>query len=200
MSKSDSDEDLMLRYRAGDAAAFTVLYERHKGALFRYFTRQTGKSAVAEELFQDVWTNVIRARERYEVRAKFSTWLYSLAHNRLVDHYRRNASGVPLAYDDDPDEPLLEQVADAEFREPDNELERRRLGKRLLQALDTLPAAQREVFLLREEGDLSLEEIAAVTGINLEAAKSRLRYALMKLRRELTAETETRRARIQDRT
>ncbi len=198
MDESASDEDLMLRYRGGDADAFALLYERHKGALYRYFVRQTRPGAVAEELFQDVWTNVIRARERYEVRARFSTWLYSLAHNRLVDHYRRNAAAVPLAQDDDPNDPILDRLPDDDIREPDNELERRRLAQRLLQALETLPETQREVFLLREESGLSLEEIASVTGINLEAAKSRLRYALAKLRRELAAEAEPRRARIQD--
>jgi RNA polymerase sigma-70 factor, ECF subfamily len=197
MDESESDEDLMLRYRAGDARAFATLYERHKGPLFRYFSRLARPPAVVEELFQDVWTNVICSRERYEIRAKFSTWLYRLAHNRLVDHYRRVSAGVPLA-DNDAADSILDQVAEDAIREPDSELERRRLGKRLMQALDTLPDAQREVFLLREESGLSLEEIAAVIGIDLEAAKSRLRYALAKLRRALASEANTNRARVQD--
>ena len=182
----------MLRYRDGDARAFEALYARHKGALYRYFLRQTG-SAIGEELFQDVWMNVIRTRERYEARAKFSTWLYRLAHNRLIDHYRRTAARVPVSYDSDTNETLLESVPDQPFREPDSELERRRLAQRLLAALAALPEAQREVFLLREEGGLSLEEIAAVTDSNLEAAKSRLRYALAKLRLELASVFEPRR-------
>lgn len=182
------DEELMLRYRDGDARAFETLYSRHKGPLYRYFLRLARPAAVAEELFQDVWTNLIRARERYEVRAKFSTWLYRLAHNRLVDHYRRGAAAVPLV-DDDPDDPLVEQVADDEMHEPDSEFERRRLAQRLVELLGTLPEVQREAFLLREESGLSLEEIAAVTGVNAETAKSRLRYALAKLRRDLGAET-----------
>jgi RNA polymerase sigma-70 factor, ECF subfamily len=194
----EPDEALMLRYRDGDVAAFAVLYERHKDSLYRYFLRQTRPTAVAEELFQDVWMNVIRARASYEVRAKFSTWLYRLAHNRLVDHYRRTSTGVPLVHDDDPDDPILEQVADAALHEPDNELERRRLARRLLQALEALPDAQREIFLLREESGMSLEEIAAVLDIKLEAAKSRLRYALAKLRRALASETESNRARLRD--
>jgi len=181
-----TDEELMLRYRNGDARAFEALYTRHKGPLYRYFLRLVRPAAVAEELFQDVWTGLIRARERYEVRAKFSTWLYRLAHNRLVDHYRRSAAQPPTV-DDDPEQPLAEQVADAAWREPESEFERRRLGQRLIELLHALPPEQREVFLLREENGLSLEEIAAVTGVNVEAAKSRLRYALAKLRAGLSA-------------
>ena len=126
--------------------------------------------------------NLIKAGSRYEPRARFTTWLYTLAHNRLVDHYRRQAAGVPISYDDDPDEPLIEQVADRDVHQPDNEFERRRQAQQLLSLLSALPEAQREAFLLREEGGLTLEEIAQATGVNMETAKSRLRYALAKLR------------------
>jgi len=182
-----TDEELMSRYRDGDALAFETLYARHKGPVYRYLLRQCGVAALAEELFQDVWMNLIKARGRYEVRAKFTTWLYTLAHHRVIDHYRRQAAGVPISYDDDPDDtPLVEQVADSETKQPDNELERRRQAQQLLALLCTLPEAQREAFLLREESGLSLEEIAAVTSVNTETAKSRLRYALAKLRLGLT--------------
>lgn len=181
-----TDEELMQRYRDGDVRAFEILYTRHKGPVYRYLLRQCGVAALAEELFQDVWMKLIKARERYEVRAKFTTWLYTLAHHRVIDHYRRQAAGVPISYDDDPDEPLIEQVADSELRQPDNEFERRRQAQQLLALLAQLPEAQREAFLLREESGLSLEEIAAVTGVNAETAKSRLRYALAKLRQGMT--------------
>lgn len=186
MDNAAPDEVLMSRYREGDTQAFETLYSRHKGPLYRYLLRQCGEAASAEELFQDVWFKLIRARERYEARAKFTTYLYHLAHNRLIDHYRRIKTGLPISYNDDPDEPLIEQVAASEAHEPDNELDRRRLGQRLLKQITALPEAQREVFLLREESGMSLEEIAAVTGVNAETAKSRLRYALSKLREGLT--------------
>ena len=182
MDNAASDEQLMNRYRDGDARAFEVLYTRHKGPLYRYLLRQCGVPAVAEELFQDVWTKLIRARERYEVRAKFTTYLYHLAHNRLIDHYRRAKTGVPISYGDDPDDLLIERVADTEARQPENELDRRRQTQRLLAMLAELPEAQREAFLLREESGMSLEEIAEATGVTRETAKSRLRYALAKLR------------------
>jgi len=185
MDNAAPDEELMNRYRDGDAHAFEVLYTRHKGPLYRYLLRQCGAAALAEELFQDVWMKLIGARARYEARAKFTTYLYHLAHNRLIDHYRRARAGVPISYDDDPDELLIEQVADSELLEPDNELDRRRLGQRLLTQIAALPGAQREAFLLREESGLSLEQIAEVTGVTAETAKSRLRYALTKLRQGL---------------
>ncbi|NBR29496.1 MAG: sigma-70 family RNA polymerase sigma factor, partial [Betaproteobacteria bacterium] len=96
-----SDEELMERYRDGDAGAFDLLYARHKGAVYRYMLRQCGDRGVAEELYQDVWMNLIRARAGYAVTAKFTTWLYRLAHNRLIDHYRSRSGGVPVSYDAD---------------------------------------------------------------------------------------------------
>ena len=78
----------MLAYAAGEASAFDALYARHKGAVFRYLRRQTGNAALAEELFQDVWLKLIDARAGYEPRAKFTTWLFTIAHNRLMDYFR----------------------------------------------------------------------------------------------------------------
>lgn len=190
MDDPASDTELMQRYRDGDAGAFDALYARHKGPLYRYLARQVGAS-IAEELFQDVWMNVIRARGRYEARAKFSTWLYRLAHNRLIDHYRRTSAGLPISYTDEHGESLLDGVPDAPRYEPENALARRRLAQRLSDALASLPEAQREAFLLREEGGLSLEEIAAATDVHAETAKSRLRYAVDKLRAALGSAIET---------
>ena len=189
MDESSSNEELMLAYRAGDARAFELLYARHKGPLYRYMLRSTGPAAVVEELFQDVWMSVIRARQRYEVHAKFTTWLYRLAHNRLVDHYRRGRLGAAMA-----DEDAIEGAADEPFREPDNELDRRRLRGEIIEQLALLPHVQREVFLLRHETGLSLNDIAEVTGVDIETAKSRLRYALAKLRRALARHAESGRA------
>jgi RNA polymerase sigma-70 factor, ECF subfamily len=199
MGNAASDEDLMNRYRDGDTRAFEVLYQRHKGPLYRYLLRQCGVAAVAEELFQDVWMNLIRVRARYQVRAKFTTYLYRFAHNRLIDHYRRAKAGVPISYDDDLDEPLIEQVADAAEREPENQFARRRQALQLLDMLAALPEAQREAFLLREESGLSLAEIAEVTGVTAETAKSRLRYALAKLRHLIMPDAGTKRARVRKR-
>jgi len=180
MTSGPSDEELMLAYGAGDAAAFDALYARHRGAVFRYLRRQAGNAAIAEEIFQDVWLRLIDARASYAPRAKFTTWLFTIAHNRLMDHFRANARAALVSYDDDP----IDDVA-ADTPRPDESLARKRDAARLLAAIEALPAAQREAFLLQQEGELSLEEIAAVTGVNRETAKSRLRYAMGKLRVEL---------------
>jgi RNA polymerase sigma-70 factor, ECF subfamily len=189
MDEATSDESLMCRYRDGDAPAFETLYARHRAPLYRYLLRQCRVAAVAEELFQDVWMNVIRARGQYEVRARFTTWLYRLAHHCLIDHYRRQRHGVPLSYGDDPDDDPIAQVAADERTTPDNELDRRRQANRLLELIAELPEAQREAFLLREEAGLSLEAIAEATCVNAETAKSRLRYAVAKLRQGMNRNT-----------
>src|SRR5258705_7391784 len=97
-----ADEELMAAYRDGNAAAFDALYERHRGPLFRYVLRGVKLRAVAEELYQEIWIRVIEARRRYSPTARFTTWLYTIAHNRLVDHWRRKELAVvPGAEEDD---------------------------------------------------------------------------------------------------
>lgn len=178
-----SDEALMLAYREGDAAAFEALYRRWRGRLYRYLLRQCGAAAQAEELFQDVWLKVVNARRGYEAAAKFSTWLFRIAHNRLIDHYRAKGRAEVASYDDDPeDADRVAALPAPAGAQPEAMLERKALAGELLRRIAALPAAQRETFLLSEEGGLTLEEIAAATGVNRETAKSRLRYALNKLR------------------
>ena len=181
----DADETLMLRYRDGDADAFARLYACHKGPLYRYLLRQCGQPAVAEELFQDVWLKLIAARSGYTVQARFATWLYRIAHNRLVDHYRASARGLPLSYADDC--PEWAEIPAPEEVQPEVREDRRRQSERLLELLAELPEAQREAMLLKEEAGLSLEEIAQATGTGRETVKSRLRYALARLRQGLGA-------------
>jgi len=174
-----SDEQLMLDYRDGAAAAFEALYARHRAPLFRFVLRSVRERGQAEELHQDIWMRVIEARSRYQPQARFTTWLYTIAHNRLVDHWRR--SGLRIVSLDD-EEAQLEEPAGNPGLNPERQAQARQGLERLAHAIAALPPAQREAFLLREEAGLSVEEIAAATGTNAEAAKSRLRYALAKLR------------------
>ena len=173
-----ADEQLMLTYREGGAAAFEELYRRHKGPLFRFVLRSVRERALAEELFQEIWMRVIEARGRYEPQAKFTTWLYTIAHNRLVDHWRKK--GLKQVSLDD-EEAAGEPPAAPGF-EPERILEAKQGLARFARALEALPPAQREAFLLHEEAGMSVAEIARATGANEEAAKSRLRYALSKLK------------------
>jgi RNA polymerase sigma factor (sigma-70 family) len=180
MQEEADDEALMLAYGAGDVAAFQVLYSRHRGPLFRHLQRQLREASLAEELFQDVWQRVITARERWRPDAKFSTWLYQIAHNRLADHWRAKQHR-PAAPDDAME--LAEQVPDPET--PERQLSAFEERRRLQLALEELPEDQREVVLLRLERELSLEEIGEITGVGRETVKSRLRYAMDKLRARL---------------
>ena len=173
------DEQLMLAYREGTAGAFEELYKRHKGALFRFVLRSIRDRAIAEELYQEIWMKVIEARGRYDVQAKFTTWLFTIAHNRLVDHWRKR--GLTLVALDEEGAALAEPAATADF-EPHRQLEAKQGLARFARALEALPPAQREVFLLHEEAGMSVTEIARATGTGEEAAKSRLRYALSKLK------------------
>ena len=182
-----SDEALMIAYRDGDASAFERLYGRHRGGLYRYLLRQCGKAAVAEELFQDVWLNLVRARSRYVPEARFATYLYRIAHNRLIDHFRR-AAHRPLSAGEadaaDAADAVAELAADARSQ-PEVRVESKAALECFMAALNALPDVQREAFVMHEEAGLSVEEIARATGVNTETAKSRLRYALAKLRRGL---------------
>jgi RNA polymerase sigma-70 factor (ECF subfamily) len=168
-----ADEELMIAYRDGNAGAFETLYARHRARLFRFVLRSVKERGMAEELFQDVWMRVIEARERYAPKARFTTWLYSIAHNRLIDHWRRKGLSV-VSLDDD--------VPVASGDNPERQVEARQGLERFAKALEALPPAQREAFLLHEEAGMSVAEIAQATGAGEEAAKSRLRYALAKLK------------------
>jgi RNA polymerase sigma-70 factor (ECF subfamily) len=180
-SAESSDEELMLLYRDGEAAAFDALYARHKGGLYRYLLRQCRDAAAAEELFQDVWTSLIRARAGYTVQAKFTTYLYRLAHNRLIDHYRKHSHVAMVSFESEEGESIVE-LPDVRERPADDALDAKRQAGRLLELIAELPEAQREAFLLQQEGGMSVEEIAHATGVTRETAKSRLRYAMSRLR------------------
>jgi RNA polymerase sigma-70 factor (ECF subfamily) len=167
------DEELMLAYRGGQAAAFETLYARHRTRLFRFVLRNVKVRALAEELYQEIWMRLIEARASYTPKARFTTWLYTIAHHHLIDHWRkRGLTLVALDTDD----------AAADSADPADEAQAREALGRLAAALEALPALQREAFLLHEEGGLSVAEIAAATGADEEAAKSRLRYAIAKLK------------------
>lgn len=176
------DRVLMVRYRNGDVAAFETLYAHHKGPLYRYFLRQGQSPENASELFQEVWTKIIRAKDRYKPTAKFTTYMYQVAHNCLVD-YLRKQSRKPQGAVIDPDE--LPAAADDG---PESGAETMQTIERFRRVLAALPAEQKEAFLLREEGGLSLNEIATITGVGAETAKSRLRYAVSKLRKIVSDE------------
>ncbi len=178
------DEELMLAYAAGDAGAFAQLYDRHERAVYRFLLRSVRSAAIADDLLQETWLAVVRNARGYAPRARFTTWLYGIARSKLIDHWRRTDPTTSL--DDlvanDPDSSLLDHIAaDAAF-EPEVQARARAQARAFVDAVEALPAAQREAFLLHAEGGLTLEEIAQLTQVGAETVKSRLRYAMAKLR------------------
>ncbi len=167
----------MSRFQDGDSAAFETLYTRYRGPLYRYFVRQVVRSTV-DDLFQEVWLRVIKGQARYRPEAPFAAYLYRIAHNVLVDYYRREGRAPELTSAEDLQLPDPGAGPERAFTEIE-------LRATISRALTDLPAAPREAFLLHEEAGLTLEQIAAVVGTGRETIKSRLRYALHRLRRDL---------------
>jgi len=175
----------MLRYAGGDLDAFQRLYEQHRGGLYRYFLRQTNRS-VAEELFQDVWARVVQGRRDYRPQAAFRTWLYTLARNRLIDHWRREGvqpGGYPAVDDDGPGMAAVDANPG-----PQRLLDLRDCLEQLLQLVTGLPDMQRQTFLLRHEAGMSMAEIAEAMSTGAETVKSRMRYAMNRLRAAIAKE------------
>ncbi len=179
MSNSQHDEALFLSYGQGNIDAFSRLYAKYNASLYRYFLSQTNSKSVAEDLFQEVWQKVIGGVKGYKPTAKFNTWIFTIAHNVLIDYYRHQ--GVVNAVFDvskneiDVEEPtIIEQQLDAVNTE--------RMKQVLMSCLNQLPNIQLEAFLLKEEGGLTSRDIGKVVGSGLEAIKSRLRYAYQNLR------------------
>jgi RNA polymerase sigma-70 factor, ECF subfamily len=183
MEQLEEDAALMLRYQAGDARAFDALYARHKGPLYRFLLRQVRNAAVATDLFQEAWMRVIARRAHYTPRAKFATFLFHIAHNLAIDHHRR-ARAMPIDPGGEDDARIAESIA-PDHERPDRIAEYDQRLASFEMALERLPAEQREAFLLHEESGLDIAQIAAVTNVGAETAKSRLRYAISKLKKSL---------------
>jgi RNA polymerase sigma-70 factor (ECF subfamily) len=185
----DDDVALMSAFAAGDVQAFEWLYQRHHAALYRFVRRLLGRDAAAQadEVFQDTWLRVVHAKERYVPQgASFRTWLFTLAHHRAIDVLRRAGREAPLL-EDDAGEPFVPDGTPwSAWPRPEDAIDElvfwRRAGARLLECLEQLPAAQKTAFLLHHEDGITLDEISRALGIGFETAKSRLRYALSKLR------------------
>jgi RNA polymerase sigma factor (sigma-70 family) len=184
----ETDENLMVRFGRGEAAAFEFLYRRHESRVFRFLQRNVRNEAAANDLMQEVWFAVVRGAANYQPTAKFTTWLFTIAHNRTVDMIRANhrLQSLDAGDDADPDASSpLERLAESAKLEPLAQVQAQDEAAALLNAVAQLPAEQRSAFLLQAEGDLSVEEIAHATGSSFETVKSRLRYARAKLRQLL---------------
>lgn len=176
---NDSDEALISRYFGGEMPAFETLYARYRAPLYRFLLRSLRSPAEVEDLYHEVWSRIITTTQRFrdETPGAFRAYLYQIARNLLIDRSRR--ATLQLVEADDPPEVAADEPL------PDEQLHYDDCGERLVSAIDGLPAEQREAFLLKEESGLSLEQIAALVSVGRETVKSRLRYAMTKLRQLL---------------
>lgn len=187
MSDTDaSDEMLMGRFARGDAAAFAALYRRHELRTWRYLERNVGSRAAAEELMQEVWFAVAREAARYRPTARFTTWLFAIARNRTIDAVRARRPQVSLDEMGHEGAAVIGRLSSDPGSGPLAAAEAHDRALALRQALAQLPPEQRDALLLQLEGDLSVEEVAAITRTSFETVKSRLRYARTRLRELLS--------------
>lgn len=183
-----SDESLMARYVAGDEKAFEAVYRRHRAPLRRFFARQCGSDATAQELAQEVWFRVIRAVQNgnYSADGRFAPYLYRIARNHLIDWYRKTGSYRELemseTVEDEAEAANLEQSA---ARNPEQALGDKQALRNVMSAIEELPPEQRTALMMYLESEMSYEEIAEATGTNRETVKSRLRYARQTLRQRV---------------
>jgi RNA polymerase sigma factor (sigma-70 family) len=184
-----SDEALMRAFAAGDAEAFTRLYDRHERSTWRFIRHRLGRAheSAADDVMQEAWISVARAAPRYVATARFTTWLFAIARSRTIDFLRAQAHATLSldeardAMDEGPETWAKELRADP-ANEPLVRVESRQQAEAFLNALEQLPALQREAFVLQAEAGLTVEEIAQATGVVPETAKTRLRYAKARLR------------------
>ena len=181
----DSDEALISRYARGDATAFELLYRRHEMRVWRYLQRSVRDAATADELMQEVWFAVARDAPRYLPSARFTTWLFTIARNRMIDSIRARRRHTSLESLGHESEEVTRQLTADPSASPVAAAVARDEAAAIIRAVEELPQEQREVFLLQVEGGLDVAEIARITGGSFETTKSRLRYARTKLRETL---------------
>lgn len=182
-----TDENLMMHYVSGQVAAFNNLYTRHETGVWRYIFRSVKNPSIADELSQELWFSVVRAAPTYQAGlngAKFKTWLFTMAHHRVVDYWRAFKPHESTDMSSPEDDGLVQHaqlIADSGFG-PLRQIQSREQALALIAAVQALPNEQREAFLLQAEGDMDVQDIATATAVSFETAKSRLRYARSKLK------------------
>ena len=177
-----TDEALMQQFARGQMNAFEQLYDRHEKGVWRFVFRSVQNQAVADDVVQELWFAVARSAASYEPTAKFKTWLFTMARNRVIDHLRTAKNHASIDAENDEGESMFSDLAAESRLGPLRQVSSREQAKALLQAIEQLPEDQREAFLMQAEGDMSVEQIAEATGVSFETAKSRLRYARSKLK------------------
>lgn len=185
-----SDAGLLRAFAKGDSGALENLVKRYKQPLFSWFVGMTGNRSDAEDLFQELWFRVIRNAARFN-DVSFKAWLWKIARNLLIDFRRKKKPDLSLdAVEEDDSQPLLDQLV-AKDMGPGEAVEAADRCARVMRAVETLPCVQREVFLMRVQGDLSFSEIAKTLNIPLNTALGRMHDAMVKLKKLLAEEARS---------
>ena len=187
--RSITDEQarsLLKAYRRGETEALGRLVELYRKPLHAFIYRMVGSVHDTEEIFQEVWFRAIRNLDRYEDQRLLS-WLFRIAHNLVIDRSRRARPTVDLSSGAEEGRALEDRLASPKLG-PEQEAAGRELGGRIAEAVARLPEEQREVFLLRTEGDVPFKDIAKLQGTSINTALARMHYAVRKLRSELQAD------------
>jgi RNA polymerase sigma-70 factor (ECF subfamily) len=177
---ADPDIELMLRFQEGDEAAFEELVHKHTRGVLNLVFRYLADASRAEDVSQDIFVKVYRARMKYEPKAKFSTWLYRIAVNHCLNEIRARKSQPAVSA---PVNDLLEQPSG---EDPDARISRSELQQAVKSAIDSLPENQRMAVILARYEDMSYDEIAETMGMSLEAVKSVLFRAKENLKQALS--------------
>lgn len=190
MANDEADELLLQAYRAGDVRAFERLVARYEKPIWNFIRRYVRDAATAEDLLQEVFLRVVKSADEWRGAAKFSTWLYTIARNLTIDQARRavhrNAASLDAERNvgESKTTTLHDRIASTD-RRADQIVGDREVKRRIDDAVAALPPDQREVFLMREVMEMPFAEIAAAVGASEPTVKSRMRYALEKLRAAL---------------
>lgn len=190
------DQQLMSDYANGDAAAFKLLYSRYEQSIYRFLYNGCQSEALARDLFQDIWMRVVRSHEQYDQKIPFKAWLFTIARNRLIDSYRQQTTSALDQRSDsdqhnDPDNAQHEHLSTSSDSwanvslNPEQIASLTQQSETLHSALHILPEAQREAVMLKHIAGMNIKEIAEIQGDGAQTVKSRLRYAMVKLRQTL---------------
>jgi len=183
MNKTISDYELIQRFIKGETSCFDQLIHRHKNKVFAYISLYIRDQALAEDLFQDTFMKVIQSIKagKYQDNGKFVSWVMRIAHNLIIDHFRR-IKQMNTVSNDDYESDLFNSRKFADSNVEDDMI-RHQIQKDVRKMISMLPEDQREVVILRHYAGLSFKEIADITDVSINTALGRMRYALINMRK-----------------
>ncbi|MCH8554672.1 MAG: sigma-70 family RNA polymerase sigma factor [Schleiferiaceae bacterium] len=178
-----TDAELIALYKTGDESGLAQLIDRHKNRVYTYIFSKLKDEELANDVFQDTFVKVINTikTKRYNEEGKFLPWVMRIAHNLVIDHFRREKR-MPTVSSTQNDYELFDNIRGAE-RNVENQIIHEQIENDLHKLIEYLPEEQKEVLKLRHYSEMSFKEIAEQTGVSINTALGRMRYALINLRR-----------------